>query len=738
MPIDPIVIRFATAGMPEVNAAFESTAARARKFEDEMSGASQRGSRARVTTAEKEAREKERLALRAEKEAEKAELQKSKVAEREAAKRAAAEKKAADSASRDVLRAAKEEAREVERLEEQKLRVKIRAAERAAREGERINRHMAKIQSDVFREEERAENRRVSGIGKAVGKGLTGFGSAVKSVASMAGGAAALAGGFEFAKAIRQEGDDERAVGLLINSATQNGVVAAGANRENILGQLSGVSVKRDVKRSELIEGVQNYVALAGADQFGNAMANADFFAKMATASGSSFKDITGAAGILQAQNKNLGPKEMQQMMLDLMAQGKAGAVEIKDLASLAGGLGSTRGLYQGSVTENQRKLLALAQVTRTEGTSAEEAMVAVKDLGVEAVGKAAKSTAPQWLRNAVDAKTGQIKGGPEQLIEAALLGTGGNLGELTHIFGQRGSKAFDRLAPLFNEAGGGQKGIEAIRKEMAPMLNVRGNAGELDEQFAQVMESPGKKLETAINAIATQMDNAMAPALASFAKKLSDPEVEKQIDTLISAVGKLAEFLIENPLKGAGLALLTKVTADVAQAQIGEGLKAVLTKTLAGSLNDKLLAGLNIATASLIVGSLLMGGTGEKETSRLTSGAEGDVAAIASGKVEASDLAVQQRRSRLVQKQSELKEKVAQGPAGSLSDVPYVGTALNAILPESDPFFVNLKKQLADVTKSLQELDAATKKASGGVKSIPPVTAGQPAHPIGSSARSG
>ncbi len=576
MSIDPVLIRFAVGGVQEVDRAFDSILKRIERTETQGQRFAREGSDAPVRTAHTEAEQRERAYQKLVKETERWEQQQTKTAEREAEKRVRETAKAAAKVTSEEVKAAEKAAKEVERLEKFKLDVRRRSSEMAGR---------------YYEQEASAEIRAHERAMRALGGGARRLGSKIGhtlgGVASMAAGALSIGGGFALADVAGKQISAEKSAALLVNSATVGGVPAAGASISNILGKASQVSKETGVSRGDLIDATRTYVARAGSDQFGKAMENMGFFAKLSKASGTDIKDITGAAGMLQAQNKGLSQGDMKQMLLDISAQGKAGAVEISDLASLAGGLGSTRGLYQGSVTENQRKLIALAQITRTEGTSAEEAMVGVKDLGTEATKKAAGAHAPQWLKNAVDKKTGTIKGGPEQLIEAALLGTKGNLGQLTEVFGARGSKAFDRLAPLFNQAGGGQAGIEAIRKEMAPIMGAKGSEANLSAEYAQT-QTPGERLSKVWNELEVTVGQRLEPALLKLADKA--PQIADLFGTIIDAGGKFAEFLLDNPYEGVGAIVGLAVAKDLAGAAIGTKAGAAIAAALAALELGKLL----------------------------------------------------------------------------------------------------------------------------------------------------
>lgn len=565
--IDPVVVRFAVGGVQEVDRAFDSIIKRIEKNEAAGTRAVRDASRTRVKAAEDEATQRERAYQKLVKETERWERQHERE-ESQTAKRIANEERKERERS----------AREFEKIEQYKMRVRQRSAEMAGRYAE---------------QEARAEITARERAARAMGAHAGRVGSSLGSMAGMAGTALSIGGGFALADIAGKQLSSEKSAALLLNSATVGGQGPAGYDTRRVLAEAGQVSKETGVDKGELIDAVRTYVARAGADKFGSAMGNMGFFAQLSKATGTDLQSITGAAGILQAQNKGLSQKDMQQMLLDLMEQGKQGAVEISDLASLSGSLGSTRGLYQGSVTDNQRKLLALAQVTRTEGSSAEEAAIAVKDLGTEAVSKAGKRDAPAWLRGAVDSKTGLIKGGPEKLIEAALMGTGGNLGQLSEVFGARGVKAFQRLAPIFNAAGGGAKGLAAVHAEMDPLLNAKGSQSQLAGQFATVMQTPAERLHAAWEKLVVTTGDRLEPMLEKLADKI--PDLADKFSSLVEAGGKLAEFFLDNPFAGIGAVIAASTAKEIASAALGSTIEKALASSLGQSISS---GGMKLAVA--------------------------------------------------------------------------------------------------------------------------------------------
>lgn len=588
MAIDAVTIRFATSGVQEVQSAFARVSTQLRKFEEQATRESERGARSRSGVTRNEEREKERAYRKLQQDVERLERQKTKDTESEAKRREAIARRSSEQAGRYAAQQAREEIREAERVsravereEERKMRIRIRSSELAGRAAAREAQEEIRARESVSRRRGQVVSRSVAGI--------------AGTAATIGGATLGLGGGMFIADAGRRQLSAERAAALLANSATIGGVAPAGANVQNILAQASATASATGVNKEDLIGSVQNYVAKSS--DFAGGMANMGFFARLSQASGSRLEDITGAAGILRAQNKNLSTSDMRQMLLDMTEQGKQGAVEISDMAHLAGGLGSTRGLYQGSATENQRKLLALSQIARTESESPEEAATAVKDMGIQAVKKATGKDAPAWLRNAVDAKTGLIKGGPEALIEAALKGTGGNLGELEKTFDARGVKPFMRLAPIFNEAGGGDRGLAAVRAEMGPIMNAKGSEADMNKQFDAVMSTPGARFALAVTKLQELLMQKLEPAFVHLAEDTL-PKLMPVFEDVIRAGDKFATWFADNPLKGIGAVIEIAVAKEIATASIGKGIE----KAFSNSLGQASIAVGSMAVAAQLV----------------------------------------------------------------------------------------------------------------------------------------
>lgn len=716
MAIDPVVIAFAVRGMQDVSRAFETVAERAARFERQTQQGAERAGKARVKGSQGEAKERERAYAKLFDSIERDEKRAQKAAEQAAKAKERSEEKAGAFAARESKKAADAEIAQAKRVVAEK--------ERLYRQ---LERSLARSAVQQVAAEERASAQAMRGrraVGRRIGGIVTGsVGGLVSGAASVAGLMVGMGGGAMLVDAGRRQLGAENAAALLANSATIGGVAPKGASVANILGAASQASRETGVDKGELIGAVQNYVAKSS--DFSDGMENMRFFARLSKASGTKLDDITGAAGILRAQNKDLSAGDMRQMLLDLTEQGKQGAVEISDLAHLAGGLGSTRGLYAGSQTDNQRKLLALAQITRTESESPEEAATGVKDLGIEALKKANGKHAPAWLKAVTK---GGIISSPEALIDAALTGTKGNLGELEGVFGARGSKAFMRLAPIFNAAGGGAKGLAAVHGELDPILNAKGSDAQLDQQLATVMSTPAARFESAINRIRDTLEEKLEPHLERFADKL--PELLPKLEAIIDEAGKLADWFADNPFMGIGAVVLAAVSKDLAAAGIGAGVKAILEKLLsgggvpipgggggAGNILPVVGAGILAAsvTASIIDTDIASREGAQRQSASGTTGALVDAYGLSrkakTGTVTAKDIAGAQASIQQLTVETEAKRQ-----AINTNDMGVMQTAVMQLVDPSGAKQHSqdvYNEQLRSYQQSKQALDAMVKAAN-------------------------
>lgn len=594
MAIDPVVIKFATAGLADVGRAFDTIEARIKRFEKSAQQESERGSRSRVRDTQDEVKAKERAYTKLDADVKRMARQQERDAARAEKEKTKAAKQAADETVRVARRAAAEEKREADRLAEYKHRLMLRSAEQASRIAAQEVAEERRIRERALRERG-AVGRRIGGIASSsVGRLVGGAGS-------LAGATLGIGGGFMIADAARQEMDAQRTAALLVNAVTTGAAPPPGANVASILGQAGALSKTLGVDKNTLLQGTLEYSRKARGGDFAGAMANMGFFAKMSQVTGTDISEIAGAAGTLQSQNQNLKAPEMQQMLLDVYAQGKAGSLSMVDVAKQLGIMSSARGAFSGDVATNQRKLLALGQLAAPEGNP-EEAGTFIKDLVMEA-GKHRKSTQGKPGLEAMGVKYdrfGRMES-PEQMIEAVFRGTGGDVTKITDIFGARGKALFGALLNPYTAAGGGEAGISAVRKTMASVTGATMTTSQLEAQHQQIMDTPAQKFAVAINKVREALEEKLEPRLSHFADDTL-PKLIPKFEAIIDSASEFASWFADNPIKGVGAIVLAAISKDLAMAGIGQVVKDIIAKLMMGAMPIPTPGGVGGSTAGKLL----------------------------------------------------------------------------------------------------------------------------------------
>jgi hypothetical protein len=302
-------------------------------------------------------------------------------------------------------------------------------------------------------------------IGTSVGgAALHGAGRVIGGIASIGGMAMGALGAFGLADAVRDRLSSERLASKIVNQSTIGGVAAPGATRANILDQAAAIGVQTGMSKEEILGGTSAYMANARSSDFTGAVGNMGFFAKMAKVTGADINSIASGAGKLQSQNADLGPKEMQSLLMHADAMSKTGTMSFEQAIESFGKVGSTRTSYRGDTGKNQAQLLGLAQIAGSGG-NADEVGTFISALAGE-THQANKKWKKKTGHNLVDIDNAGQMASPVEVVEQVLRGTGGNIDKIKDLYGRRGSVLFGEVAGSFQrasaEAGGGAKGLEA------------------------------------------------------------------------------------------------------------------------------------------------------------------------------------------------------------------------------------------------------------------------------------
>ena len=585
--IPPVLISYATGGLRDVEKAFETIYKLIARFEKDIESSGVRGAAARTKAAETEAQKREKAYKRLTTELEKAEKRatretetQSKAREKAAQRAMAAVGKEAVKAADKEIREAERAAREVERLEAYKLRVRIRSSEMAGAAAARAV------------EQEAAARKRAA---SAMGAGLAKTVGAVGGIASMGIGAMTIGGGFVLADAAKTQLAAQKQAAQLVNLATvgNGGVTPQGANIGSILGQATQLSTETGISKDQLIGASVKYAQNARNADFKGAMGNMGFFAKMATVTGTDIGDIAEAAGQLKTQNQSLDAKGMQQMLLDVYAQSGSGSMSMVDAAKQLGTMGSTRAFFTQDEGKSQRSLFGIGQIARAGGDVG-EAGTFTKDIAAE-VGVANRKFRKAHGRDLVKVDSHGMMSSPEQMVEDVFRGTKGNQAEIGELFGKRGATLFHELGKSYltgEKTGGVEGGVKAAMANLGQVTSATMTPEQLDKMHADTLSTPAARLHMAFEKLEATTGEKLEPLLERLADKA--PELAEKFAKIVDAGAGLAEWFLDNPLKGVGAVVGLSMGKEIAAAQI--------PKLLERAMTTKLGSGLAIAGASIAI----------------------------------------------------------------------------------------------------------------------------------------
>jgi hypothetical protein len=570
----PIEVRFVVAGTDQVGRAFDTIERRAQRFEQGQARAANDDVIRTRKTSDTKAREWAKL----ERDIEKWKRQEQQQAE----KAAQAEVKATEKSTAAKLRAEEQWAKQRARIVENSAKMAFRMAEEEVRAVEKAERDKAALREKWAR----TTGRNISRYAGVAGSSISGV---VGGATRLAGMALSVGGGFGISQALSGELEAQRAARQLINATTVSGPDSR-ANMANIMGRAGNTAALTGMSKADVLAGSIAYAQGAKGGDIGGALDNQEFFAKLAKVSHTSISDIGAAAGVLQSQNAELGkdPAKMRQMMLAAYAQTGSGSVSLSEAAKQIGTLSSTRGFYQGNEAMNQAKLMALGQLA-APGGSAEDIGTYVKDFSMEVAAKRRHTSKEIGLGGAgleslgvhFD-KSGRMES-PEQAIEALFKITKGDISQLGGIVGKRGIPLLSQLQGDYLKAGGGDAGLDAIRKSMSSVTGSAMSEETLNAKFAEQMNDPAEKLSRTFESLKEKVGEALMPALERLANWLDRDDVQKDIQKLIDGLEKAIEWLGKNPWDGLGLVVAAAVTKDLAAAAIGDAVKKALLQSLGG-----------------------------------------------------------------------------------------------------------------------------------------------------------
>lgn len=460
-------------------------------------------------------------------------------AEKAAEKAARAEVRSREKAERDKQRALDETARKAELVAARQEKAAQRAADREAQALRKLEER--RIRKANLGPEFNGSYGGPTGIGVggalrggavngAIGAGRWAAGAAMGVVGSAVRGMGLnLDMGQHMASAI----DLEKRATDISNAAYMPGKSGAAGIRQDA-GQLQRearqVGADAALDPNKAMEGLQAFVGKTGDLETGRAIL-ADM-AKLSRATGTNLEDMVNAAGDVanglgDTDNK---AQKVSDVMRAIAAQGKVGAVEIKDLATQMAKVQAASGGFEGDGSANIAKLNAIAQMSRSRGGSASASQAATStlsfantfskgkrikafdDFGVSIQGAGGKTRDPmEIIKDSIRAAGSKEHGGMAQFDM--------NMNKMfMDTRARAGTKGFEQI---FKENGGGEAGIEAVAAAMRELEGATMSQAEVSRSFNKSMETTEAKTQAfnnAMSGVAADMKDVLAPALVSLA----------------------------------------------------------------------------------------------------------------------------------------------------------------------------------------------------------------------------
>jgi TP901 family phage tail tape measure protein len=320
---------------------------------------------------------------------------------------------------------------------------------------------------------------------KGIGRRIAGFkigGVLTATTGVVAGAGAAL--GLAYKNAIDF---DDGLARLDINSRGAMGSMA------QVRAQILGVSSETGVAKEELLAGASSFVALTGD---GKAASEAlKTFARVQKATGADMGDITASAASL-SQQLGIGAGQYEDAFSILVAGGKAGKIELKDMAGLMASLSASSKQFAGSQGLGGLASLSGAfQISARNFGSASEAATGLESLMGSIIQHSGKLKEAGVRVFEPDGKTLKSL---EEIVDL-ISGKGFNPTQLIELLGRK--EAYKTLQALRDN-----------RKEWGSIARETRHAKDVSVDYDKYNKSSSAQLKKAWNDIKLAVTSALTP----------------------------------------------------------------------------------------------------------------------------------------------------------------------------------------------------------------------------------
>lgn len=293
--------------------------------------------------------------------------------------------------------------------------------------------------------------------------------------------------------------------------------------------QIRNVSTEIGISARDILAGASSYVALTGDAE--GATASLRTWARVAQATGSTMSDITQTAAAMK-QQLAIRPEEMETAFAAIAAQGKAGAIELKDLAAQLSSIAPQWAEFKGGKgMQGVKELGAMLQmVKRGFGGDAEQTI-----------------TGLQSLLNAFIKNAGRLQASGVKVFDKDPKTGAKQLRSVFDILDAISNSALAKDPTKIEKALGRVEAYRAIlqtwkenRDELHKFVDVAGDAQLIQRDLETYLQSSSGRTATSMEKMKNAIAEAFTPErITAFVTALEG--AAEKVGPLLESVGKLA-----------------------------------------------------------------------------------------------------------------------------------------------------------------------------------------------------
>ena len=509
-------------------------------------------------------------------------------------------------------KSAKQEQTDVEKAE----KAKTDAAAKWAKQRESIIRNsalmagrLAKQQADQeIREAERSTQARIAFSQKLAGRIVNDFRSTLGHATRIFGMLTALGGGFSVQQSMSSYLKTTKSAMALEIASDVPGHPEQRVSATEATARARQMAIEYGSSTEDVLEAQHAIVAKTGRGKQAQELMGSVM--KIATAEGTDPKELAGAIASAIAMNPKLTNEEATNLMKAMVDQGKVGAIEIKDLAKIIPILTKTAVLYTGKQSDNQARLVTMAQHAITTTGGPEQAAVAVSRFGDwMSSKKGAKALGGRGF-NVFD-QSGQLK--PIDELMAGVLTHGGNTAQGLGQMGMEGKakSLVEAFTAVYNasikEGKTKEQAAQDALKTYHEELMMRISDAKLDSDLKKVQSTDAFKVSQNMEKLSQAIGIQLAPVLVKLIGQIADHADE--IGMVMKKIGEFISWASEHPWQAIAIAGAAAFAKAVLVEVAASGLRSILAKGIGGGLPGGGGAGGLGPVATGVIGGLAVGG---------------------------------------------------------------------------------------------------------------------------------